>query len=118
MVPLLLDYMNLLGYEVTIGDTWAFNLWPIIKVLEVVYEVFTHAKLKKVIGILKRHRHSRNSCHYIRLAIDLNLFKDGRYLTTTEDHRLFGEFWEGLGGAWGGRFNDGNHYSLEYNGRR
>jgi len=46
-----------------------------------------------------------------RLAIDLNLFKDGEYLTDTEDHRFLGEFWESLGGTWGGRWDDGNHYS-------
>lgn len=58
------------------------------------------------------------SLHCERLAIDLNLFKDGRYLTTSEDHRPLGEFWESIGGAWGGRFSDGNHYSLAHNGRK
>ena len=58
------------------------------------------------------------SNHKIKLAQDLNLFKDGTYLTSTEDHRPLGEKWESMGGSWGGRFNDGNHYSLEYNGRR
>ena len=62
--------------------------------------------------------HKKNSNHYIRLAIDLNLFKDGRYLQTSEDHTVLGEKWESMGGAWGGRFNDGNHYSLEYEGRK
>lgn len=59
-----------------------------------------------------------NSLHGDRLAVDLNLFKGGQYLTTTEDHRPLGEFWESIGGAWGGRFNDGNHYSLEHEGRK
>lgn len=58
------------------------------------------------------------SNHKLRLAIDLNLFKDGKYLTKTEDHRPIGEYWESLGGSWGGRFNDGNHYSIEHKGRR
>ena len=56
------------------------------------------------------------SNHKRRLAVDFNLFKDGEYLTETEDHRLLGEYWESIGGCWGGRFDDGNHYSLEYNG--
>lgn len=60
----------------------------------------------------------KTSNHKIKLATDLNLFKDGIYLTTTEDHRKLGEKWESMGGTWGGRFNDGNHYSLEHNGRR
>lgn len=59
-----------------------------------------------------------NSLHCDRLAVDFNLFKDGKYLTSTEDHLPLGEFWESIGGTWGGRFNDGNHYSLAHNGRK
>ena len=62
--------------------------------------------------------HKKNSLHYIRLAIDLNLFKDGKYLVSTEEHEPLGKFWEAIGGSWGGRFNDGNHYSLEHEGRK
>ena len=64
--------------------------------------------------------HSKNSNHYLKLAGDINLFKDGDFLTATEDHRKSGEMWESRHElcAWGGRFNDGNHYSLEHNGRR
>jgi len=65
-----------------------------------------------------RSGHKNNSLHYVSLAVDLNLFKDGRYLKETEDHKELGEFWESIGGSWGGRFNDGNHYSLEHDGRR
>mgnify|MGYP003627146799 CR=1 FL=1 len=55
-----------------------------------------------------------NSNHTRRLAIDLNLFKDGKYLSSTESHRLLGEWWEAQHELcrWGGRFGDGNHYSL------
>lgn len=66
----------------------------------------------------RRYYSSANSLHKERLAIDLNLFKNGRFLTSTEDHRELGEFWESIGGTWGGRFNDGNHYSIEHNGRK
>lgn len=76
------------GYEITLGDAYA------------------------------KTGHKKNSLHYIRLAIDLNLFKDGQYLDKTEDHKPLGEFWESMGGSWGGRFNDGNHYSLEHIGRK
>ena len=58
------------------------------------------------------------SLHRSRLAIDLNLFKDQVYLTATDDHTPLGEYWESIGGTWGGRFNDGNHYSLENNGMK
>ena len=60
-----------------------------------------------------------NSLHCQRLAIDLNLFENGRYLTKTEDHKRLGNFWESMhelncwGGSWG---DDGNHYSMEHKG--
>lgn len=53
---------------------------------------------------------STQSKHRKRLAIDLNLFKNGVYLTETSDHLPLGQHWELIGGVWGGRFNDGNHY--------
>ncbi len=61
-----------------------------------------------------------NSLHTKRLAVDLNLFIDGIYQTTTEAYRPMGEFWESLGGSWGGRFSkpDGNHFSIEHEGVR
>ncbi len=54
----------------------------------------------------------KNSLHTLCLAADLNLFKNGIYLTKTEDHKELGEHWESMGGTWGGRFSkpDGNHY--------
>jgi hypothetical protein len=64
-----------------------------------------------------------HSLHTSRLAIDLNLFKDGKFLTTSDDHRPLGAFWKSLHPecAWGGDFRprpDGNHYSLSHNGIR
>jgi len=58
------------------------------------------------------------SVHKLKLAIDLNLFKDEKYLTETADHEPLGIFWERLHPLcrWGGRWNDGNHYSIEHNG--
>jgi hypothetical protein len=62
----------------------------------------------------------KNSNHIRRLAIDLNLFLDGKYLETTEDHERLGAFWETLHplARWGGEFGDGNHYSFEWEGVR
>ncbi|EFG3452646.1 M15 family metallopeptidase [Escherichia coli] len=62
-----------------------------------------------------------NSLHTQRLAVDFNLFINGQYMTRTEDYRPLGEYWESIGGSWGGRFKsnpDGNHFSLEHNGVR
>ena len=90
MVGLLIDYAYLQGFELTFGDAYALT------------------------------GHKANSLHGKRLAIDLNLFRNGEYLTTTEAHLPLGEFWERIGGTWGGRFStpDGNHYSLEHEGVR
>lgn len=59
------------------------------------------------------------SLHTQKLALDINLFKAGVYLSSTEAHRQFGEWWERQHELcrWGGRFNDGNHYSLTHGGR-
>ena len=88
MVHQLIQFAYEAGYELTFGDAFAHD------------------------------GHKDDSNHYKRLAVDFNLFKDGVYLTETEDHRMLGEYWELLGGSWGGRFNDGNHYSLEHNKKR
>ncbi|HIH5600372.1 TPA: M15 family metallopeptidase [Serratia marcescens] len=62
-----------------------------------------------------------NSLHTKRLAVDLNLFINGQYQTNSAAYLALGEFWESLGGSWGGRFRDrpdGNHFSLEHEGVR
>lgn len=63
-----------------------------------------------------------NSLHTERLAIDLNLFKDGRYITDGEGHRELGAWWKTLGPMYrfGGDFKraDWNHYSISPDGTR
>ena len=83
---LLITYAYSLGYELTGGDLWA----------------------KEGEG----RPHIKKSKHYRRLAIDLNLFKDGKYQSNSIAHLPLGEYWEKLGGIWGGFWSgkDGNHY--------
>lgn len=73
-----------------------------------------------------------NSLHELKLAIDLNLFERGVYLTdsTCDTYKLAGRLWkemlipEGCTPCWGGDFKDkhgkpkpdGNHFSFEHNG--
>ena len=66
----------------------------------------------------RKNYSSPNSLHKVRLAIDFNLFRNGKYLTSSEAHKPLGVYWESIGGTWGGRFSspDGNHYSMEWNG--
>lgn len=88
-----------MGYELTVGD---FYRDPRVHGMYGVKESYASAK----------------SEHKRRLAADLNLFRQGKYLTETEDHRPLGEFWESLReeNVWGGRFRnpDGNHYERRY----
>ena len=83
MIPRLIDKAFELGYEATGGDLFRDSRCPY---------------------------GSRSSRHKSRLAIDLNLFRNGTYLKKTKDHRPLGVWWEAQGGIWGGRFKDGNHY--------
>jgi hypothetical protein len=61
-----------------------------------------------------------NSLHCQRLAVDLNLFIQGQYITNSDAYKPLGEYWEGLDPLcrWGGRFKkpDGNHFSIEHEG--
>ena len=88
------------GYELSFGDA------------------YRDPRLHGMIGVKKGYGH-RNSNHKRRLAVDFNLFKDGEYLDASEDHRELGEWWERQHPdcRWGGRFNDGNHYSFGHGGR-
>lgn len=67
---------------------------------------------------------SEVSLHREKLAIDIHLYKrEGnfwKYLSATKDHEQFGLWWEAQDPecAWGGHFSDGNHYSLEHEGRK
>lgn len=86
------------GYELTLGEAWR------------------PPEMAKIYAA--QGKGIPNSLHIEKLAIDLNLFKAGRYLTSSASHRPLGEWWEAQGKdhRWGGRWGDGNHYSIEHNG--
>lgn len=93
MLPRLLDKAHELGYEIRIGH---------------------------VMRCQNCYVGRKNSNHKLKLAVDLNLFKNGDFLTTHDAHQELGEWWEQQHElcAWGGRFNDANHYSIMYQGRK
>jgi len=66
---------------------------------------------------VKKSYAAAESVHKLRLAVDLNLFVEGDYITSGDHiaYQQLGEFWEGLDPAarWGGRFDDANHFSFE-----
>lgn len=96
MVILLLDKAHKLGYGVVLGE--AYRPPEMAKIYS-----------ERGIGI-------ENSLHTISLAIDLKFFRDGYYIKHTSQLSDIGEYWESIGGTWGGRFGDGSHFSLEHNG--
>lgn len=85
----------------------------VLKLLQKAYEFGYEVKLGEVFRDSRCSHWNKNSFHGKGLAIDIHLFKDGKYLRSTEDHRQLGEYWKSLGGTWGGDFKipDGNHYS-------
>jgi hypothetical protein len=97
----LIEFAYVRGYEFSFGDA------------------YRDPRLHGDIGKKVAYGH-RNSNHKMRLAVDLNLFKDGVFLTTDKDHEPLGLYWETLHEdcSWGGHFNDGNHYSMKHNGMR
>lgn len=101
LMPKLLSKVFLLGFECTLGDA------------------FRDPRVHGALGVKLGYGH-RNSAHKNKLAIDINLFKDGKFLGDTEAHRTLGEWWEKQHplARWGGRFADGNHYSFEYQGMK
>ncbi len=101
-VALLIQEADRLGYHVTLGDAYRTPGQAVANALSAA-------------GIA-------NSLHCERLAIDLNLFKDGRYITDSEGHAELGRWWKQIhpDHRWGGDFakKDFNHYSLTPDGRR
>jgi len=93
MIAQLINYADSIGYDLTFGDAYRDP------------RVFGKYGEKKGYG-------STHSQHKHRLAVDFNLFIDGKYKNDTESYKPLGEYWESLGMTWGGRFTrkDGNHF--------
>jgi hypothetical protein len=107
LVGLLIEFAYAHGFELTFGEAWRTP-----------EQAIANAKAGKGIA---------NSVHIDRLAVDFNLFKDGKFLSDSASHKPLGEYWESLAPdcVWGGRFRDakgnprpdGNHYSIRHQGR-
>jgi hypothetical protein len=78
------------GYRVTLGEA-----------LRTAEQAEIYAKQGK--GI-------KNSKHCKKLALDLNLFKDGKLLVGKDACREAGILWEKMGGIWGGNFKKYDDY--------
>lgn len=91
------------GYEITLGEAWRSTATARV-----------YAEQGR--GIV-------NSLHSERLAIDLNLWRDGKWLQDSAAHEPLGTYWKGLHelARWGGDFRpriDGGHYSFQWHGRK
>lgn len=103
LVAKLIDYAYTQGYELSAGE---------------LYRSPEQAALNAQHGT-----GIANSLHTLRLAVDLQLFKDGVYLTDSAAYKALGDFWKTLDplASWGGDFTtrpDGNHFSLTWGGIR
>ena len=102
MVARLIQEADARGYSVTFGEAWRTP---------------EQAKWNAANGI-----GTVTSLHIERLAVDLNLFKDGRFITDGEGHTELGKWWKSLNAdhRWGGDFakKDYNHYSITPDSKR
>jgi len=101
LLPRLIDKAHELGFEIRGGD------------------LFRAPSTNGAYGTKKGYGRAKSN-HKLKLAIDLNLMLQGKLVKSTRGHKELGEWWERQNELcrWGGRFNDGNHYSLEHWGTR
>jgi hypothetical protein len=110
LVAKMIIYANEAGYGITLGECYRTKEQAAI-----------YAKEGKGIA---------NSVHCDRLAIDINLFRDGKYLTDISHYKILGDWWviQYADCKWGGNFMimikrklipnpDPCHFSFEYAGR-
>lgn len=101
LMPRLVDFVHSLGFEIRGGD------------------LFRDPRVHGALGVKMGYGHPK-SAHKLKIAIDLNLFKNGAFVEDTEAHRPIGTWWKAQHELcrWGGDFSkpDGNHYSLFHDG--
>jgi hypothetical protein len=95
-VASLIQYADDLGYKLTFGEAWR------------------HVHMQKYY-VAHGLSLTMNSFHRKRLAVDLNLFINDKYITTCEGYEPLGEYWKSLdpqrnvwGGSW--KFSDCPHF--------
>ena len=116
MVNRLLSWLLANGYSYRFGDAWRSTDSLLVPGtdIKISYQELLVANGKSKVKYGK---------HNDRLAIDLLIAKDGVDLKDDE-YRPIGEYWESVGGIWGGRFGvkkedygkkvggDANHFEL------
>ena len=87
------------GDEATLGDVWRSN--DRLMCPHAPEKSHTYQELLEYNG---RSKISSEGPHYMRLAVDIILWKGGVFVKAGEPYRVYGEWWEQHGGKWGGRF--------------
>jgi hypothetical protein len=88
-VASLIQYVDDLGYQLTFGEAWR------------------HVHMQKYY-VTHGLSWTMNSYHRKRSAVDLNLFINGKYITTCEEYKILGDYWESLDpqrNVWGGSWS-------------
>ena len=93
----LIQYAEEVGLAVTFGDA------------------YRDPRLHGQMGFKQGYGH-KNSCHKLRLAVDLNIIIDGKIAGSNAYNKLH-DYWDTIGGS--ERIaNDLNHFSFEHEGHR
>jgi hypothetical protein len=71
---------------------------------------WTRSQAQQAANVAKGASKTMKSKHLEGLAVDIcflqDALDDGQINFSPDDYRELGEFWEGQGGIWGGRFGD------------
>ncbi len=96
MICKLLEFIFVSGYDVSFEGATRPNI-------KLKFPGSTHKLSYQEILVYNKKSKVKWGKHNMKLANDLTIWKDGKLLKKNE-YRRFGEYWEWLGGRWGGRF--------------
>lgn len=90
----LLDFCKLINYATSLGFTVTAG------------ELARPVEMQKIYVQTGRST-TMNSKHLLRLAGDLNFFKNGKYVCSVEELQVLGDYWTSLNpkNRWGGNWN-------------
>jgi hypothetical protein len=113
--------------RMTLREQQSMFVWLVAKLVQYAYDEgyeFTYGQTLRTQNEAAHNAVSgagiAHSLHCIGLAVDFNLFVDGKWTTDSTAHKPLGDYWKTLHPLcrWGGDFKkpDGNHYSMEWQG--
>lgn len=118
----LIEYAYSRGYELTFGEAFVQSPRKVEVLLPTTCPKCKAPNEIHFKGYAVDRVHMPASLHQARLAVDMNLFVDGAFITNGDDPAwaALGNYWEQLDPAccWGGRFKDANHFSVTFGGKK